>query len=347
MFFFLTFLFSIVEFIREGRYITYEKGNNINKNRNFSRMKKEKFIFYGSEDFSLQIVPTVLESPVPLHSHDFTEIVIFQKGSAIHTLYSGTEKSTYCLMQGDCFSILPREQHSYENGEGACFSNLIFSKRIISNEMKELRELSSYHTFFGERVPGKRPHIRLNAMERKEVEKLLESLTRVMVYRRPGYRLESKNILLQILLILLRKEPITAQSIQNNTPVSKKLLDTIKNIENNPEEPHSVKDLASNAGMCISGFTKKFHSLTGLAPSEYILSLRLQKATDQLYTSELSLDEIARQCGFYDANYLIKAFKRKYGVTPGKFRIKYKQSIPVRPRFSWDPPFEETQENKS
>ena len=76
--------------------------------------------------------------------------------------------------------------------------------------------------------------------------------------------------------------------------------------------------------MCISGFTKKFHVLTGLAPSEYILSLRLQKVTDMLYTSEFSLEEIASACGFYDANYLIKAFKRKYGTTPGKFRSKYK-----------------------
>ena len=81
-----------------------------------------------------------------------------------------------------------------------------------------------------------------------------------------------------------------------------------------------MKGLAFDAGMCISGFTKKFHALTGLAPSAYILSLRLQKATDMLYTTEYSMEEIAKECGFCDANYLIKAFKRKYGITPGKFR---------------------------
>ena len=307
-------------------------------------MKKEKFSNFGSEDFSLSVVPTSLHTKVPLHSHDFIEIVIFQRGSAIHTLYSGNEKSTYCLMQGDCFSILPRERHSYENGDGAYFSNLIFSKSLIANEMKELRELSSYHTFFGERIPGKRPHIRLNAMERKAIDNMIESLTQAIIHRRPGYKLESKNILLQILLILLRKEPITPENIRNNAPVSKKLLDTIKDIENNPEQQYSVKTLAQNSGMCISGFTKKFHSLTGLAPSEYILSLRLQKVTDMLYTSEQSLEELARDCGFYDANYLVKAFKRKYGITPGKFRNKYRHAPPARPRFSWEPPEEKQEE---
>ena len=89
---------------------------------------------------------------------------------------------------------------------------------------------------------------------------------------------------------------------------------------------------------------EKFHSLTGLAPSEYILSLRLQKVTDMLYTSEHSLEELARECGFYDANYLVKAFKRKYGVTPGKFRTKYRQAPPARPRFSWEPPEEKQEE---
>ena len=238
-------------------------------------MEKVKFVLYGTDEFPLQIVPTSLSARIPVHSHDFTEIVIFQRGSAIHTLYSGNEKSTYCLMQGDCFSILPREKHAYENGNGAYFSNLIFSKSFISNEIKELQELSSFNTFFGERLPGKRPHVRLNTSERKEVDNLIETLAQAIVQHRPGYRLEAKNIFLQILLILLRKEPITAQNTQDNTPVSTKLLATIKSIENNPEMQYSVKDLAQNSGMCISGFTKKFHSLTGLPPSEYILSLRL------------------------------------------------------------------------
>ena len=197
------------------------------KKQRSDTVKKERFTSFGSEDFSLQIVPTSLRTRVPLHSHDFTEIVIFQRGSAIHTHYSGNEKSTYCLMQGDCFSILPREKHSYENGDGAYFSNIIFSKKIISNEISELQELSSYRTFFGDRIPGKRPHIRLNTVERKEIDKLIEFLTQVLVQRRPGYKLEAKNLLLQILLILLRKEPITAQNAQNNIPVSKKLLDKV------------------------------------------------------------------------------------------------------------------------
>lgn len=288
-------------------------------------MYKERLTQLGNREFPIRIVPTDWQVNVPLHSHDFTEIVIFQRGSAIHNLYHGHEKMTYCLMQGDCFSILPKEKHSYINGDGAYFSNLIFSDDVIAHEIDELKKLSSYDTFFGKRSKGTLPHIRLNTAERKEVDRLLNLLDQVIIRHRPGTRLEAKNILLQILLILLRKEPISSVNAANHFTISKKLLEVIKNIENHPEKTYSMQELSYAAGMCISGFTKKFHALTGLAPSEYILSLRLQKATDLLYTTEYSLEEIARECGFYDANYLIKAFKRRYGVTPGKFRSNQKQ----------------------
>lgn len=276
--------------------------------------------YISKDDFPVQVIQTNWEADVSLHSHDFMEIVIFQRGSAIHNLYHGNEKMTYCLMQGDCFSILPRERHSYKNGVGSLFSNLIFSTEFIAHEIDELKKLSSYNTFFEKRTHGTLPHIRLNTAERKEIDQLLKLLGSVILRRRPGARLDAKAYLLHILLILLQKEPITIHNAENYLPVSTKLLDTIKKIENNPEQTFSIKNLSHDAGMCITGFTKKFHALTGLAPFEYILFLRLQKATNMLYTTEHSLEEIASACGFYDANYLIKAFKRKYGITPGKFR---------------------------
>ena len=34
----------------------------------------------------------------------------------------------------------------------------------------------------------------------------------------------------------------------------------------------------------------------------------------------LQIQEIADQCGFFDVNYFIRLFKRKYGKAPGEYR---------------------------
>ncbi len=48
--------------------------------------------------------------------------------------------------------------------------------------------------------------------------------------------------------------------------------------------------------------------------------LRMEKAAFLLKKFRTSVDETTLQCGFNDTGYFIKAFKKYYGITPGKFQ---------------------------
>lgn len=63
-------------------------------------------------------------------------------------------------------------------------------------------------------------------------------------------------------------------------------------------------------------FTKQF----GMTFVQYVQHIRLQHAMQLLKTTDVSIADIAEQCGFRDANYFSKLFKRKKGMTPTYYR---------------------------
>ena len=78
--------------------------------------------------------------------------------------------------------------------------------------------------------------------------------------------------------------------------------------------------------MCMSRtllFTK-LKALTGQTPNDFILSLRLQKATEKLLNDpDALIANIAFDYGFSNPSYFIRCFKNAYDITPAAYRRKY------------------------
>lgn len=66
--------------------------------------------------------------------------------------------------------------------------------------------------------------------------------------------------------------------------------------------------------------TRQFRQSTGVSPGDYINQHRLGAVARMLRSSDHKLDVIAGECGFSSANYLCRAFRKRYGVTPAQFR---------------------------
>ena len=85
-------------------------------------------------------------------------------------------------------------------------------------------------------------------------------------------------------------------------------------------EDISLADVAAQAFMSGSYFSRKFKKITGLNFSEYLTSTRIKAADDLLLQTSLSIAEIAASCGFGDANYFGDIFKKHKGMSPTKYR---------------------------
>lgn len=97
--------------------------------------------------------------------------------------------------------------------------------------------------------------------------------------------------------------------------------ETHKYIEANYDRAITLCDLAKNACISPSYFSKKFKDATGMPPMEYVLSIRLTNAKHLLSSSDLTVCEIAHICGFNDAAYFSYYFKKKLGTSPKAYRL--------------------------
>lgn len=82
----------------------------------------------------------------------------------------------------------------------------------------------------------------------------------------------------------------------------------------------SIADLAHLCGVSTSSFRRIFEEEFSETPSQYILNQRLQKATELLQCTGLSIGQIAYQTGFKDPSYFSRVFKKKTGFTPVAFK---------------------------
>ena len=65
-----------------------------------------------------------------------------------------------------------------------------------------------------------------------------------------------------------------------------------------------------------------FRRVLGLSPMEYLLNHRLEQACHLLLTTHWPVSQVAEACGFGDASYFGKAFRKKTGVSPARYRAR-------------------------
>ena len=84
-----------------------------------------------------------------------------------------------------------------------------------------------------------------------------------------------------------------------------------------------LQDVARAVGMSNSRFSTVFAQQSGKTYTEYITSLRLEKAMELLRETDLRGAQIAVEVGYNDAHYFSYLFKKNTGMTPGEYRARY------------------------
>jgi AraC family transcriptional regulator len=91
-------------------------------------------------------------------------------------------------------------------------------------------------------------------------------------------------------------------------------------IQTNLQHDIHVTELACMACLSKDHFSKVFKSITGMAPCDYMIRKRIERAQFLLLTTELSQKEIIEQTGFKSASYFSRIFKKITTYTPERYR---------------------------
>lgn len=82
----------------------------------------------------------------------------------------------------------------------------------------------------------------------------------------------------------------------------------------------SPEAIAASLNMTYSWFRRLFKQYTGLAPTQYIIRLRLQRAKELLTTTTKTIKEIAMEMNYESVDYFSTQFRRQTKVTPTQYR---------------------------
>ncbi len=85
-------------------------------------------------------------------------------------------------------------------------------------------------------------------------------------------------------------------------------------------EDLTVERLAERAGMSARTFARTFRSETGTTPAAHVEELRVEAARRLLETTDQTVAAVARNVGLKHAETLHRAFARRVGTTPDRYR---------------------------
>ncbi len=94
----------------------------------------------------------------------------------------------------------------------------------------------------------------------------------------------------------------------------------LRAIHDDPARPWTVATLAAEAGLSRAPFARRFAALLGQPPLTYLTWWRMTTAARLLRETDQPLTAVATRVGYASEFAFSAAFKRRYGVAPGRFR---------------------------
>jgi transcriptional regulator GlxA family with amidase domain len=82
----------------------------------------------------------------------------------------------------------------------------------------------------------------------------------------------------------------------------------------------SISGMAARAHLSERQFSRVFKSEVGITPAEHVEAVRVEAACSLLETTMLTVEEIARACGFGTPETMNRAFRRRLNTTPTNHR---------------------------
>ncbi len=119
-------------------------------------------------------------------------------------------------------------------------------------------------------------------------------------------------------LCLLLERAMTEKSPSFNRPYV--VTQMMRYIEEHATTSFTVDDVAKHVGLSVSRTVHLFKSYVGETIVEYAQKIRLATAIDQMRYTTLTLESIAYNCGFSTYPYFHRVFRKRYGISPGKYR---------------------------
>ena len=132
--------------------------------------------------------------------------------------------------------------------------------------------------------------------------------------------ISSSQLIVDILTLLLLD---ITELHEENHPGHQKIAQVRHYLNEHFTEKFSLEDLSQRFYISKFHLSREFRALYGITLNHYVIARRINLAKKLLRFSDYTLEETAHSCGFYDASYLNRQFKKSEGISASDFRKKW------------------------
>ncbi|MHC4873771.1 MAG: helix-turn-helix domain-containing protein [Planctomycetota bacterium] len=253
------------------------------------------------------------------HSHDFSELVIITRGSAIHTV----DNIDFPISKGDVFIIHKDITHEFKKAANMEMYNISFQPEVFNTKENELKKIPGFQAlFFVEPYYRTRKlfkcMLHLGPGQFKNVLNIIKKMESENRAGIPGSELIIEALFIQLIIFLSRQYQNTSRNQHHKNLLQ--IARAAAMLEENFSHHLTLDELADTAHLSIRQFSRIFKEAYGTSPGAYLLQLRIQHACALLSDKSKNITEIAYTCGFSDSNYFARQFKKLTGLTARKYR---------------------------
>lgn len=261
------------------------------------------------------------------HRHEFVQIMYVSKGKLKHVINS----NIFDIYKGDIFIIPPFVPHyfideyneKFELIEFEFIPEFINEKFSVDTDDNGFMDFAYLEPFLVVENEIK-PRLNLTGNLQIEVENLLSEVIREYEEHNSNFELMVKGLLLK-LLVLLGREFRKSNGNDNYQGLFDKHRDALVNAINYIHERYteeiSVDDAARVVMLSQSYFRYIFKQMTQKTFTEYITSLRINKAIELLkIRKDLKIVDICFETGFNNVHHFNRCFRQETGTTPMAYR---------------------------
>lgn len=246
-----------------------------------------------------------------IHWHEECELIKIIKGN--FELKINT--NIYSLKEGDVVFINSGEIHS-GIPKSCIYECLVFDISFLK------RERSFTNSFLNSLINFEKEIKVLYTYEDKAILEIISEIFKTIKEKKAGYDMKLFGLFYYFLGLIEEKDLFNTKiNISHN---NKKKILQLKKILTLIQKKYmynlTLEDLSTSVNMNTNYFCKFFKELTNKTPMEYLNYYRVECAKEKLKESNLSITEIAYDCGFNDISYFTKVFKKyNSNLTPRTF----------------------------
>jgi AraC family cel operon transcriptional repressor len=243
-------------------------------------------------------------SGMKVHSHDFAEIFLVEKGRGHHRING----LSFRLEEGMLCIVRDRDEHSLVSRGRMRILNIAFPSRLLG--VLEREESSLFP------LPESRTGARLEDEHRDRFISLCYDLSM-------GSRelLDMEIFLLELLRLLRDRRRTERESGNANGRSSLSWLKRFDGMLKEPEELGlNVEEMAERLEISREHLSREVRRVYGKGPSALMTEARIRYACHLLRMSSLSIAEVSVRCGYSSSGRFYTRFRELMGETPGQFR---------------------------